>query len=247
MTSKAKRFWVLPLAMLASSSALAQGPVGATTEVYASFKARLTKADPAAKGDLTLFVSAEADNGERAVIRVPLASTGEAYGEERTCRKDAGGREVLTYTAGLEERNYMRFEAAAEYKDFRFLLNKYLCRLLASPFHCGEREVRLTTAWGSWRLGREMHVDLLSAASATVDTTPVRVEVTEVPFDHERCAVVAPSGGFCCVGGKTTEWHCGGSPAGSGWEQVSGECWHRETAVSCHDGEPLPELPRLWP
>lgn len=229
-----------------SSAAQSALPVGATTEVFATFRARLTKADPMQKGDLTLFVSADAANGEHAIIRIPLASTGEAYGEERTCRTNPAGNRELVYTAGLDEANYVEFAAATDYKEFHFLLNRYLCRLLAAPFHCKGQSVSLTAAWGTWRLGREMHVDLLSAASATVDTTPITTLVTTQPFDRERCASVAPSGGFCCVGGHTTEWHCGGTPSTAGWEQISGECFHRETPTACHDGEPLPSLPQVW-
>lgn len=240
---------LLTAAFLLAPVALAQTPqpVAPATEVFANFRARLTKADLTAKGDLTLFVSADAPNGDHATIRIPLASTGEAYGEDRACRTDAAGHRELVYTAGLEEANYMEFRASSEYRDFHFLLNKYLCRLLAAPFRCNGHDVPLTAAWDTWTLGRELHVDLVSSASATVDTTPIKLIVSDRTFDHAQCAQVAPSGGFCCVGGQTTEWHCGGTPSTPGWEQVSGECFHRTTSTACHDGQPLPALPRLWP
>jgi hypothetical protein len=212
---------------IAAAAATAEYPPA--TEVVAVFSARLSKADASQRGALWLEAEAAGAHGEKATLRAPLSGTEEAYGEERTCT-EAG----MTYTAGLEEANYMAFQPGAAPHAFRVLLNRLLCRLLAAPFHCGGKEVAMVTPWASWKLGK-VRVVLESDGPAAAEVSAIQVRQTLTPFDHARCAVVAPSNGFCCVQGMTTEWHCGGTPVGEGWHQVSGECFHRETGGVCHD------------
>jgi hypothetical protein len=205
------------------------------TEVYAGLSARLSRADPSRRGELWLAVTADAGPSRHITLRIPLASTEDAYGESRSCTAAPGGGDLLTFTAGLDEDNFVRFASTDGDKQFHLLLNKYLCRALAAPFHCGDRDVRLPAAWASWRLGRRMSLQLSSDLPAQVEVVASALQPSRVAFDRARCAVAAPSNGICCVAGKTTQWHCGGTPAGPGWHQVSGECFHRETGGSCRD------------
>jgi hypothetical protein len=117
--------------------------------------------------------------------------------------------------------------------DFHLLLNKYLCRALAAPFHCADRTVALPSVWSSWRVAEKASLTLSADAPARLQLSSAATNSNGIAFDPAQCAVVAPSSGICCVAHKTTEWHCGGTPAGPGWHQVSGECFHRETGGSC--------------
>ncbi len=214
-------------------------------EVRARFKARLTEAAEKTRGEVWFAFTAEftdpADgHTERVTAKVPIASTEDAYGEERSCKVAANGVRTLVFTAGLDEHNYAGFhKGAGGAKEFSFLLNKYLCRVLAAPFKCGD-ETRVWPAAAlemkNWRLV-SAGVMLSSASAATLEASEIEIVRGKMPFDYEQCAKIAPSSGLCCVQGKTTEWACGKSPAGSGWHQVSGECFHRETGESCKDSD----------
>ena len=213
--------------------------VAADKEVEASFRARLTQAGASANkgGRLEFVFSAflQAPVPVTVSIHVPLASETEAYGESRSCRWDHDQLRV-TFTAGLDEKNFVAFKTAAQEREFRFLLNKYLCRVLAAPLQCGGREVTLSKDVAKWRLGGETQLVLASrGAPARAETSAVELWRGGKPFDYAQCEKIAPSNGLCCVGGKTTEWHCGSSPAGEGWRQVSGSCFHRETGGSCKE------------
>lgn len=252
---KAMRLWVVLAAVAGSLSAQTTVPLralpgkdavraarsaesfSATHEVRASFQATLLKTAAGKRGEAWLEFSLESPKaaGERVMVRIPLSSTRDAYGEERACRVGKDGRRELTFTAGLDEPNFVEFRAAKGAHDFSFLLNKYLCRVLASPFHCGGEEVSLPKDWASWKMARRADVRLSSDAAAEMWVSPVFVVAGEKAFDYGRCAVEAPSNGICCVMGRTTAWHCGGKPEGDGWHQVSGECWHRETGGSCSE------------
>jgi hypothetical protein len=215
-----------------------------TTEVYADVLARFSRAEAAKGGELWLEVSASTAAGEHLTLRIPLANTGDAYGEERSCKAAGDGRDALVYTAGLDEKNFVDFAAAGKDKEFHLLLNKYLCRALAAPFHCGQRTVMLPGEWTLWRVAKHSGLVLSAGAVAAVQVLGASVMQTTTAFDRTRCAVVAPSNGLCCVGGKTTAWHCGVAPTGKGWHQVSGECYHQETGGSCKDGDVLTAAPR---
>jgi hypothetical protein len=209
--------------------------VAADVETEAVVQARLTQADGTHRGDAWLQISAEADGAEPAhvMLRIPFSSTEDVYGESRSCKVQPSGAKELTFTAGMDEKNFLRFAAGKKTEEIRVLLNKYLCRALAAPFHCDGREVALPRDWSEWRLASSTSVLLTSDAPAALEVTPVEIEQSGQAFDAASCAVIAPSNGLCCVANKTTEWHCGGTPAGAGWHQVSGECFHRETGGSC--------------
>lgn len=187
------------------------------------------------RGEAWLVFSADSADVPKTevTIRIPLSSTEDAYGESRACRVGKDGVRRLEFTAGLDEANFVTFTAAKDSHDYSFLLNKYLCRVLAAPFHCGEKEVALPKNWATWRMARKASVRLSSDAPAAMRVSPVFLTSSEKAFDYQQCAVVAPSNGLCCVMGKETAWHCGGKPEGEGWHQVSGECWHRETGSAC--------------
>lgn len=211
-------------------------------ELWANLRAELTGVQTGAHGTAWLIVSARyvgkpasADKPSSVTLRIPISSTEDVYGESRSCNARGDRSLGLTFTAGMDEQNFMRFDRSGEPHDFHLLLNKYLCRALASPFHCGSRAVSLPQDWAGWRIVSTMRVVTEPAASAGVHVDTLAIKTTATPFDRARCAVVAPSNGICCVAGKTTEWHCGGTPAGAGWHQVSGECFHRETGGSCHE------------
>lgn len=234
---------ILLLAVL-STAGIAQSkpPVSPQTEVWANVRARISRAETEAHGTvwLTLHASytgaAPAPAAAKHVsLRIPLSSTEDVYGESRSCSARSNGSVDLVFTAGIDEKNFVRFASSTDSQTFHLLVNKYLCRALASPFHCGSREITLPQDWAGWKVSSAMRVSAEPASSATLDLGRVELERTTIPFDRARCAAVAPSNGLCCVAGKTTEWHCGGKPAGSGWHQVSGECFHRETGGSCHD------------
>jgi hypothetical protein len=204
------------------------------TEVFADLRAHLEKADPKQRGEVWLDVSAASDQTRaRLTLRVPLANTGDVYGESRSCSIAPDGREELTFTAGMDEKNFMGFSPAGKDIGFHLLLNKYLCRALAAPFHCAGRTVTLPSAWSSWQFAESASLTLSADAPAKLDLSRSATLSSGASFDPAQCAVVAPSNGMCCVAHKTTEWHCGGTPAGDGWHQVSGECFHRETGGSC--------------
>jgi hypothetical protein len=217
-----------------AEEALPSAALSPRTEIYAGLRARLTWADGTGRGEVWLTVFAESSVHSHLTLRIPLSSTGDAYGESRSCTVTPAGDE-LTFTAGLDEGNFVPFAPAASAKQFHLLLNKYLCRALAAPFHCGGRTVTLTESWTSWRLGRAASIELSSDLPAQMEVETSAVQSTGIAFDRARCAVVAPSNGICCVAGKTTQWHCGGLPVGRGWHQVSGDCFHRETGGSCKD------------
>jgi hypothetical protein len=202
---------------------------------------QLTQADASKDGEVWLDVSADAVGPEPAhiTLRIPLSNTGEVYGEARACKPAADGSLDLTFTAGMDEANYVHFAPSANETRTHFLLNKYLCRALAAPFHCNGAATYVTGDWSQWRLGATSIVTLTSEKPASLSLGNVRVEAEAAAFDPASCKVIAPSNGLCCVANKTTEWHCGGTPAGPGWHQVSGECFHRETGGSCKDGDVL--------
>ncbi len=204
------------------------------TEVFADLRAHLEQADPKQRGELWLDVAASSDQSPaRLTLRIPLANTGDVYGESRSCSTAPDGSDELTFTAGMDEKNFMEFSPAGRDVGYHLLLNKYLCRALAAPFHCGGRMVTLRAAWSSWRLSESAALTLSADAPAKLELSSAATVSDGVQFDPAQCAVVAPSNGICCVAHKTTEWHCGGTPAGEGWHQVSGECFHRETGGSC--------------
>jgi hypothetical protein len=215
-------------------------------EIYATFKGRVVEAKAGTRGEAWFSFTAELRSGEgdaatvqRVVARVPITSTEDAYGESRSCAVDAAGAREMIYTAGLDEANFVPFHTdAGDSHDFRLLLNKYLCRVLAAPFRCGG----VAAAWPeaaremkNWRIV-SASVIVRTARPAEFEVGPIRIEPGTAAFDYGQCAAVAPSDGVCCVQGRTTDWHCGGTPVGTGWKQVSGECFHRETGGSCKDG-----------
>ena len=215
-------------------------PVSGDREVMVSLRGVLRQANAAPEhdGKLMLRVSAELDGPHpvRAMLQIPLASVAEAYGESRSCTVGANGTPTVLWTAGLDEKNFVPFAAATSDREFHFLINKYLCRLLAAPVRCGGREVALPRDVAHWRLGRITQVVLQSqGAPAGAEVSDVTLWSSEKRFDYAQCAALAPSDGTCCVQGKLTAWHCGGSPAGTGWRQVSGDCFHREIGGSCPD------------
>ena len=207
----------------------APGDVAAT----ATFEGRLARVGPKAEGAVYLFFNVRSGTSTVAV-KVPLSSTGMAYGEERSCTLSATGTPQMVFTAGLDDANSMPFRTAGASREFSISLNKYLCRVLAAPFRCGGRTVTLPLDLKSWTMAEDRGVELQSMSVVTLRATQVVVTPTG-PFDMAQCRVIAPSEGTCCVGGRTTEWHCGGTPAGTGWHQVSGECFHRETGGSCKE------------
>jgi len=210
------------------------------TELEARFNAQLTVADAAKRGEAWFVFSADLDPAgpeglgpQHVTIRIPISSTEDAYGESRSCTVAPDGSKQLTFSAGLDEDNFVRFAAAEKSQDFHFLLNKYLCRTLAAPFHCGEQELALPRDIARWRVATDSSLVLSTDAPAAMQVSVVAITAGTRSFDYARCEVVAPSNGMCCVAGKTTEWHCGGTPVGEGWRQVSGECFHRETGGKC--------------
>lgn len=216
--------------------------VSPRTEVWANVSARLKRVSAGAHGTVWLIVSADYAGAAAApgaptslTIRIPLSSSEDLYGESRSCSARADGSLDLVFNAGLDEPNFIRFVSSTQSHDFHLMLNKYLCRALASPFHCAGHEVSVPQDWSGWRLSRALRVAADPASSTTIDLGSLDLQATRKPFDRARCAVVAPSNGLCCVAGRVTEWHCGGTPAGAGWHQVSGECFHRETGGSCKD------------
>lgn len=225
-------------------TAIAEAQGAPQSELTATFKARLTETQTKSRGEAWFVFTAEyhdgtSDQGQRIMGKIPIASTEEAYGEERSCSVNARGEREMVFTAGLDEDNFVAFlPSAGEAKQFQFLLNKYLCRILAAPFRCDGIATPLPSAAADMRRWRIVAagVMLRSTAGSALELTPVVVTGGTVPFDYAQCAKIAPSDGLCCVQSKTTEWHCGGTPSGPGWHQVSGECFHRETGGSCKDG-----------
>jgi hypothetical protein len=204
------------------------------TELFADVRAHLTVANAAQRGELWLEVSAtNSATPAQITLRIPLANTGDVYGESRSCTTLPDGTDQLIFTAGMDENNFVDFSPAERDASFHLLLNKYLCRVLAAPFHCGTRTVSLPSDWSNWRLGGSGALLLSGDAPAKLSVSSASVTPHSTAFAADRCAVVAPSNGICCVAHKTTEWHCGGTPVGEGWHQVSGECFHRETGGSC--------------
>jgi len=204
------------------------------TEIFADLRLHLEQADPAQRGEVWLDVSAASDQTRaRLTLRIPLANTGDVYGESRSCSIAPDGSEDLTFTAGMDEKNFMGFTPSGKDLDVHLLLNKYLCRALVAPFHCADRTVTLPSDWSNWRVAESASLTLSADAPAKLQLSSAATISSGIAFDPAQCAVVAPSNGMCCVAHKTTEWHCGGTPAGEGWHQVSGECFHRETGGSC--------------
>jgi hypothetical protein len=179
----------------------------------------------------------DAADGSELVITVPLSSSTDAYGESRSCIALDNGHTQFSYRAGLDEKNFVSYSNMASSREFHFLVNKYLCRALAAPFPCkGKKDgpKALPADMGKWKI-RGAHVDLHSNSPARVEVSKFMLSTSGKSFDYASCAKIAPSNGLCCVGGKTTEWHCGVKPDGEGWHQVSGDCYHRETGGSCSD------------
>lgn len=216
-----------------------QGVPGTQTAT-AQFRTALPQADEHHRGEAWFSFSAVyADPATHVVtpvtVRVPVSSTEYPYGEERSCNLTDPAHPRLTFSAGLDEQNYFAYRgSAAPPHALTFSLNKYLCRVLAAPFRCGTRTIRFGDDLSRWTLASEAGVTLSADAPATLRSTPVHI-ASGGSFDPAQCATIAPSSGLCCVQGKTTEWHCGGTPVGEGWHQVSGECFHRETGGSCKD------------
>lgn len=214
--------------------------VAALSEAEISVKVRLTAADGKRRGEVWLSVSGENETGgaggvARLTMRIPLASTEDVYGESRKCVVGRDGVRAFVFTAGLDERNFVPFAVGAKVKTVRLLVNKYLCRALAAPFDCAGERVRLPGDWSKWRLGATSSVALSSAGPAEMAATAPQVMEINRAFDPGSCPVIAPSDGVCCVSGKETNWHCGGQPAGAGWHQVSGDCFHHETGKACKE------------
>jgi len=236
-------------------------PLAATEELEVSVFARLAKADSAAEhdGKLVLKISSTFDSPEshshapdlrpRLIIEIPLSSANDAYGESRACRRGGDGALTFVYTAGLDEDNFVPFKVAQTGREFRFLLNKYLCRALAASYQCSYGpfepfvEQKLPSDMTQWKVGEVTVVELDSkGAQAQAESSAVKLTSAKKPFDYASCAKIAPSDGLCCVGNKTTTWHCGGTPVGEGWHKVSGDCYHRETGGSCSDTDPPKEI-----
>ncbi len=207
-------------------------------EVYADVRGRFVDVAAMAHGSAWLVATvrlpgpfADGSALRQLEIRIPLASTEEAYGESRSCKVLRDGSLAAVLTAGLDEPNFVPFATSLSAHDFHFLLNKYLCRALAAPVRCGNREYTLPQNIQFSRIDQlevQLHSDAPAAFEISFDRRP-----TDVLFDYKQCEKIAPSGGLCCVAGKTTEWHCGQKPQGEGWHQVSGSCFHRETGGSC--------------
>jgi hypothetical protein len=83
-------------------------------------------------------------------------------------------------------------------------------------------------------------------AAARLEGSRLQLVSQDEAFDYARCAAIAPSNGLCCVGGRTTEWHCGEAPAGEGWHRVSGDCYHHGTEASCTDADSEQDLARKF-
>ena len=226
-----------------------QSPLSAANEINVDLHARLLHADPKAQnGNLTLAVVAKLDQASSRdgmaqqpllIIEIPLSSTADAYGESRSCSTSKEGRLTFTYSAGLDEKNFTRFNSGDE-REFQFLLNKYLCRALAAPFRCSKPggtsfEQKLPNDMGLWKVGESSYIKLSSTVSpAKASVSRIELSTSGHTFDYANCEKIAPSNGMCCVGHKSTQWHCGGTPVGEGWHQVSGDCFHRETGASCN-------------
>jgi len=251
--SKTHVIEVRPGGTTAFSRTTERVPVSGAKEVEVSVRARLVKADRAPEHDgrlvlqvLSRFQDPTLRDGfpapvDELNIRLVLSSVADAYGESRECSISHTGAAAFTFTAGLDEQNFVAFEAAKDERDFRFSLNKYLCRALAAPFRCDDAfgrvsEVKLPSVMSRWKVGVLSSIELDSkGAPAKVEASDIAITSSEKDFDYATCAAVAPSNGMCCVGHKTTEWHCGGTPEGPGWHQVSGDCYHRETGGSCSE------------
>ncbi len=171
-------------------------------------------------------------------IAVPLSSSADAYGESRSCAVLDNGHIHFSYTAGLDEQNFVSFLPMDKGRDFQFSVNKFLCRALAAPFTCHgngkSRQIQLPADMSKWQL-RIARVDLHGPSAAKAEISKLTLTSTGKPFDYATCAKVAPSDGMCCVAHKETAWHCGTRPEGRGWHQVSGSCYHRETGAACSD------------
>ncbi len=230
-------------------------PFHATKEIEVGVDARLleTGTGPGGEGSLTLSVVSQMDvrpgdgsavAGPRLVIHLPLSSTADVYGESRSCQVSKEGVTTFEFSAGLDEKNFIPFTSSPGEREFRFLINKYLCRALAAPFACKSSDgpatfVDLPRDMTRWRVGLSSSIQLQSRDhAAKAEVSSVSLTSVEKTFDYETCEAIAPSSGLCCVQHKTTEWHCGGTPAGEGWHKVSGDCWHRETGGNCTDNQP---------
>jgi hypothetical protein len=178
----------------------------------------------------------DAADGAELEIDIPISSSGDAYGESRSCIVLENGHTHFSYTAGLDEKNFVPFAQMKSNRDFNFSVNKYLCRVLAAPFSCRSkaktRQTQLPADMSQWRL-RTARVELHGSSEAAALVTKFTSTTTGKPFDYATCAKIAPSDGMCCVAHKETAWHCGVKPEGKGWHQVSGSCYHRETGNSC--------------
>jgi hypothetical protein len=227
-------------------------PVAAANELAALVRARLITANnmPPNNGKLELTIALHPRVGVPdnqlpkppfLFILIPLSGAVDSYGESRSCYIGTDGVPAsYTYVAGLDEKNYIRFEPMASEREFRFSLNKYICRALAAPYSCSRPHeppsMQSTPPDVSHWLIEFASVDLSSTNSpARADVSDITLTSTGKPFDYTTCAKVAPSDGMCCIAHKETAWHCGTKPDGKGWHQVSGSCYHRETGASCTD------------
>gem|GEM_PF-4577094 len=227
-----------------------QLPVSGDKEIEVRVRARLVKADaaPEHEGDLVLTVISQLDQPRcsqpfpgcpRLFINLPLSSAGDARGESRRCAISREGGVTFVFTAALDEKNFVPFAASESDREFRFSLNKYLCRAVAAPFECKgfigrPVEQKLPSDMDHWKVGSYSFVQLDSkGAPAKAEVSEIMLTSSGKPFDYKTCAKIAPSNELHCVAHKTMERHCGGKPEGVGWHQVSGDCYERETGGSC--------------
>jgi hypothetical protein len=160
----------------------------ATVEVYATFAAGLVAADATQAGNAFFTFSAQTagQNPQFVTVHVPLASSEKTLVESRSCAVDGAGSRQMTVVAGVDEANFVPFAAAkdgAPLKDFRFELNKYLCRVIAMPFDCAGEPVELPKDLSQWRLAVDTSIDLGSVAPAALKTTDVTLTATKTAFD----------------------------------------------------------------
>ena len=168
----------VPIVQMPADGLIPMGPekvyagVAGDRVMTASFKVRLAEMSEGAEGALFLRYSLRATGLDgkpvEVSVRVPLASTDEAYGEERSCAVNAAGAREMVFTAGLDEANFMPFRAAGVQRAFQFSLNKYLCRVLAAPFSCQGQTVRLPQDPGRWTVAEQRDVVLRSKSDVKI-------------------------------------------------------------------------------
>lgn len=88
---------------------------------------------------------------------------------------------------------------------------------------------------------------VLSAAPAISYADSLGDAASLQGYDAEYSSFVAPRRGAkpvrrgrisrgegCTPEGAYIQWACGGYPGGSGWVNVGGNCWHRDTGRRCY-------------